>query len=123
MNEKGTVLPAALIFCMIFLMALAASASLFLTEKKFYYEAAEKVKADHLLQLGTEDILDMLAKENDYGNTGFFFYLNGDVYYQINTVSGLLSVHLYITTKADRKLEAIFNYNQTEKKVVEWIEI
>ncbi|MBM7693283.1 hypothetical protein JOC77_002723 [Peribacillus deserti] len=115
-NQNGTVFPMVLIFAAVFFMALTAAIDLFSTEQKFYYESAEKLKADHILRLGTNEIMEMIVSK-EHTNTGFLFYLHGDLYYEMKAESaGIVSIHVYISTKENRKMEAILNMTLFSKR-------
>ncbi|PLT29179.1 competence type IV pilus minor pilin ComGG [Peribacillus deserti] len=122
-NQRGIAFPMVLIFAAVFLMALTAAVDIFITEKKFYYESAEKLKADYILRLGVNEILEMIAKKEQTA-AGFLFYLHGDLFYEINKEGDYIhNVHVYISTKQNRKMEAIFKYDSLQQKMIEWIEI
>ncbi|WP_409289242.1 competence type IV pilus minor pilin ComGG [Peribacillus sp. SCS-37] len=122
MSEKGNVLPVVVVFSFLVWMALTAAISLFATEKQFYYEAEEKLKADYILKLGSRDLIEALNQEGGTAGNGFLFYMHGDLYYEWNQKE-IIEIHMYASTKSDRKAEAIFKYDPINQKMIEWTEI
>ncbi|WP_409297795.1 competence type IV pilus minor pilin ComGG [Peribacillus sp. SCS-26] len=122
MGEKGNVLPMVMVFSFLVWMALIAAISLFVSEKQFYYEAEEKLKADYMLRLGSRELIKIMEQKEGPAGNGFLFYMHGDLYYEWNHKE-IIEVHMYASTKSNRKAEAVFKYDPALQKVIEWTEI
>ncbi|WP_409301650.1 competence type IV pilus minor pilin ComGG [Peribacillus sp. SCS-155] len=122
-KQGGFTFPFVIILAGAFLTVALFSIEQFTADKKFYKEGEEKLALDHLIKMGTNDTLEVLAEaDSQKAGEGIFFYPGGDVYYSFSGLTeSEIEVVLYASTKNERKMTASYIYDRVTHKMIQWM--
>jgi len=124
-NEQGFILPVTIAVSFLFFIIFSFQVNAYLTERAFSKETEELFILENLMQLGVEDVQEILQYEvESVDSTRTFNYPTGTIEYTITAQTLTTSqITLSCTTTSQRKYKAQFIYNHETKEIGSWFEL
>lgn len=125
-NEKGAILPLALILVSIFALLFFSQLHLYLVEKKFTTERYELEHLENIKQMAIVDIIHIIQQRNDSK-----IFIQSSLHYPIGTVdydispaleADVVTVSMSCYTNNNRKNTATWHYNVNQHLIIAYYE-
>lgn len=122
-NEKGFIYPISLWFLLFFSISLIIAMEENLMEKQFFQETEKILVGEYYLLAASKKVETVILQE-DVESVGMFNYSNGNVSYEISTLSENLSMITFqLTLDTGERWQATAYYDYEQQKMVKWMEL